>query len=172
MESNPFLFIRRNDSSPVLGVQIVIIHDGHAIEVAIPSICKPEDTSHVVISRETERSVNQIDDHKEEVGSSTQLLGDLQESEKVTTSSKENCAVTGTKKLDADSISLIPKKASLYTGPINVPARVAAKTLVFGEDRDFEYSRRRVPVLHPSSSSGRSFQRNVKLSQDVGRKLI
>ena len=105
---------------PVLGVHVVIIHDGHAIAVAIPSICKPEDTSHVVISRETERFVNQNHDHKAEVGSSTQLLGDLQESErKVTTSSKKNsfffCAmrqsdkVTGThvlhgkKKLNKDT---------------------------------------------------------------------
>ena len=78
---------------PVLRVHVVITHDGYTIKVAIPSICKPEDTSHVVISRETERFVNQIYDHKAEVGSSTQLLGDLRESErKVTTGSKENCS--------------------------------------------------------------------------------
>ena len=58
------------------------IHDGYAIEVAIAPICKPEDTSYVVISRETERFVNEIHDHKEEVGSSSELLEDLQESER------------------------------------------------------------------------------------------
>ena len=41
-----------------------------------------------MISRETERFVNEIHYHKEEVRSSNELLGDLQESErKVTTSS-------------------------------------------------------------------------------------
>ena len=40
---------------PVLRVHVVITHDVYTIKVAIPSICKPENTSHVVISRETER---------------------------------------------------------------------------------------------------------------------
>ena len=35
---------------PVLEVHVVKILDGYGIEVAIQSICKPKDTSHVVIS--------------------------------------------------------------------------------------------------------------------------
>ena len=45
---------------PVWEVHIVNIIDGHGIEVAIPSIANPTDTSYVVISRETERFVNVV----------------------------------------------------------------------------------------------------------------
>ena len=41
------------------------ILDEYGFEVSIPSICKPWDTSYVVISRETERFANEIHDHKE-----------------------------------------------------------------------------------------------------------
>ena len=44
----------------------------------IPSIASPMDTSHVVISRESERFVNEIHDHKEELRSSNELLTELQ----------------------------------------------------------------------------------------------
>ena len=64
---------------PVQEVRIVKIHDGYSIEVAIVSICEPEDTSYVVISRETERFVNEIHDHIAEVRSSNELLEDLHE---------------------------------------------------------------------------------------------
>ena len=64
---------------PVLEVHIVQIHDGYAFEVAIELICRPMDTSYVVISRETERFVNEIHDDKAEVPSSNELLGNLQE---------------------------------------------------------------------------------------------
>ena len=40
---------------PVLEVQIVKNLDGYGIEVTIPSIVDPANTSYVVISRETER---------------------------------------------------------------------------------------------------------------------
>ena len=61
--------------------------------VPIPSTVDLQDTSYVVISRETERLVNEIRDHKAKVRSSNELLGDLQESErKVTTSCKETWA--------------------------------------------------------------------------------
>ena len=40
---------------PVLEVQIVKILDGYGIDVAIPSLVSPANTSYVVISRETER---------------------------------------------------------------------------------------------------------------------
>ena len=39
---------------PVIEVHIVKILDEYGTEVAIPSICRPKDTSYVVISRETE----------------------------------------------------------------------------------------------------------------------
>ena len=51
-------------------VHIVKILDECGMEVAIPSICRPKDTSHVVISREIERFVNETHQHKAEVRSS------------------------------------------------------------------------------------------------------
>ena len=65
---------------PVLEVHIVKIRDGHAIEVAIQSIADPESTSYVVISREAERFVIGIHDHKQELRSSNELLADFPES--------------------------------------------------------------------------------------------
>ena len=58
---------------PVLEVQIVKILDGYGIEIAIPSIVNPANTSYVVISRETERYVNDIHAHPE-LRSSDELL--------------------------------------------------------------------------------------------------
>ena len=54
---------------PVQEVRTLKVHDGYAIEVAIPSIWKPKDTSYVVISWETERFVNEIHNHTAEVRS-------------------------------------------------------------------------------------------------------
>ena len=65
---------------PVLEVHVVKILDGYGIEVAIPSIATPENTSYVVISREKERFVNEIHDHKQELRSSNELLTNFQES--------------------------------------------------------------------------------------------
>ena len=68
-------------------------------DAAKRELLKPEDTSYVVISRETERFVNEIRDHKAKVRSSNELLGDLQESErKVTNSSEETWAASSTRK--------------------------------------------------------------------------
>ena len=67
---------------PVLEVHIVKILDGYGIEVDIPSVEIPLDTSYVVISRETNRFVNEIHDHKEELSSSSELLTDFQGSVK------------------------------------------------------------------------------------------
>ena len=101
---------------PVQEVRIVKIHDGYSTEVAILSICNPEDTSYVLFSRETERFVNEIRDHIAEVRSSNELLEDLQEwQRKVTTSSNETWAMTSTRKLVANSLSVTPNKASLFT---------------------------------------------------------
>ena len=49
---------------PVLEAQTATILDGYGIEVLIPSIAKPANTSYVVMSRETERFVNEIHDQK------------------------------------------------------------------------------------------------------------
>ena len=83
----------------ILEVHIVKILDGYGIEVAIPSICKPGDTSYVVKSREAERFVNGIHDHKEELTSNNELLTELQGSgrsevyeEWALPSTKETCA--------------------------------------------------------------------------------
>ena len=51
---------------PVLEVQIVKILDGYGIEITIPSISHLVGTSYVVITRETERFVNEVHDHNEE----------------------------------------------------------------------------------------------------------
>ena len=84
---------------PVLEVHIVKIVDGYGIEVAIPSVAHPVDTSYVGKTRETERFVHEIHDHKEELRSSNELLADLQGSgrseffeERGTISIKETCA--------------------------------------------------------------------------------
>ena len=58
------------------------ILDRYGIEVAIPSICKPRDTTHVVISTETERLVNEIHNHKAEVRSNNDLHDNIQESKR------------------------------------------------------------------------------------------
>ena len=108
---------------PVLDTHIVKIHDRYAFEVAIPSICRPEDTTYVVISRETERFANETHDHKAEARSSDELLENLQESEthepyeerKVTTRSKETWAAPSMKETRAGLPSLVPNKASFYT---------------------------------------------------------
>ena len=106
---------------PVIEVHVGKILDEYGLEVAIPSICKPGDITYVVISRETERFVNEIHNHKEEFRSSNELLGNLQESErntsyeerKVTTRFKETSAAPNMKETRAGSLSLIPNKASL-----------------------------------------------------------
>ena len=76
---------------PVIEVHIVKILDEYGIELAIQSISNPENT------RETERFVTGIHDHKTDVRSSNELLEHLQESEtKAVTCSKEIWAVPST----------------------------------------------------------------------------
>ena len=65
---------------PVLEVHIVEILDGYGIEVAIQSISNPENTSHVVITREAERFVIEIHDHRQELRASNELLANIHES--------------------------------------------------------------------------------------------
>ena len=108
---------------PIAEVHIVKILDEYGLEVAIPSICRPGDTSYVVISRETERLVNEIHKHNAEVRSSNELLRNLQESKRnepyeereVTTRSKETWAVPSMKETRASSLALLPNKASQNT---------------------------------------------------------
>ena len=69
-------------------VWALLPNDGYGIEVAIPSIANPANTSYVVIPRETKRFVNEIHDHKEEFRSSNELLT----TEKGYNSSKKNGA--------------------------------------------------------------------------------
>ena len=78
---------------PVLEVRIVNILDGYGIEVAVPSIINPANTSYVVISRETERFVNELHNHEEELGSSNEWLT----AERGSTSNKETCALNSIK---------------------------------------------------------------------------
>ena len=83
----------------------------------------PRTGLYVVISRETERFVNESHKHPAEVRSSDELLGNLQESKrnepheerKVTTRSKETWSAPSMKETRAGSLSLIPNKASLNT---------------------------------------------------------
>ena len=99
---------------PVLEVHIVEILDEYGIEVAIPSIANPTFTSYVVISRDAERFVTEIHDHKEERRSSYELLTEFQGSVKSEpceereegSSNKENCA---------NSFSNPSQRESLYT---------------------------------------------------------
>ena len=77
------------------------ILDGHGIEVANPSIANPANTSYVVISRETERFVNEINDHKDKPRSSNELLT----AEKGSNSSQETGALTSTIKTCASRAS-------------------------------------------------------------------
>ena len=78
---------------PVLEVQVVKILDGYGTEIAIPSIDKPAYTSYFVISRETERFVNEIHDQKEELRSSNELLT----AERGSNRSQETCALNSIK---------------------------------------------------------------------------
>ena len=99
---------------PVLEVHIVNILDGYGIEVAIPSISSPTYTSQVVISRETERFVNEFHDHKEELRSSNKLLAELQGSGRCE-SYEERKGSSSTKETCASPFSNPPQRASMYT---------------------------------------------------------
>ena len=108
---------------PISEVHIVKILDEYGLEVAIPSICKPGDVTYVVISRETERFVNEIHTHEAETRSSRTLLENLQESKEsmsykqreVTTSPKETWVAWSTWETRAGFLNLVPNKASIYT---------------------------------------------------------
>ena len=93
------------------------------VEVAIQSIANPENTSYVVITREAERLVNDIHDHKLELRSSDELLADLQESgrSEVFEERKSNQKLQGNLGVSkhegnyASPLIFTPRKASLFT---------------------------------------------------------
>ena len=90
--------------------------DENGIEVAIESVPNPENRSCVVISRETERFLNEIHIHKTDARSSKELLDNHPESEEmVSTRFKETWADPCTKETRADSILFTRIKASFYT---------------------------------------------------------
>ena len=99
------------------------ILDENGVEVALPSICKPGDVTHVVISRETERFVIEIHTHEAKTRSSRELLENLQESTEsmsykqgeVTASHKETWVAPSTKETLAGIVNLVPNEASMYT---------------------------------------------------------
>ena len=66
-------------TGPIFDVHIVKILDENGLEITIPSICRPGDVIYGMISRETERCVNEIHTHEPEIRSSRELLENLQE---------------------------------------------------------------------------------------------
>ena len=100
---------------PVSEVQIVKFLDDSGIEVAIPSTANFANTSCVVISKETERFVNEVHDHKEELRSSNELLT----AEMGSNSSQETGALSSIKETCASppsnpiGVSLFKKTVSL-----------------------------------------------------------
>ena len=142
----------------VLEVHVEKILDECGIEVSIPSIANPTHTPYVVISRETERFVNEIHDHKEELRSSHELLTELQgsgssesyEERKGSSSNKETCA---------SPFSNPPQRASLYTQR-TVPTNEKKWKVIHAYSPDGGYSATAVSniitqVLRHSDQEGR-----------------
>ena len=73
------------------------ILDEYEVEVAIPSICKPGDVTYVVISKETQRFVNENHTHEAKTRSSRELVENLQKS-KESMSHKQTEVTTGLRK--------------------------------------------------------------------------
>ena len=95
---------------PVSEDHVVKILDRDGIEVAIQSIANPEYATNGVISREEERFVNEIHDHRQELRSSNELLANLHESGrneegKVTRRPKETWAAPSTKETGASLVN-------------------------------------------------------------------
>ena len=108
---------------PVQEVHIVKLLDEYGIEVTIPSICKLGDWTCVVISRETERFVNEIHTHEARIRSSGEVLENSQDCKEsvsykqreVTTSPRETWVAPSTRETRVGSAKLVPNKASIYT---------------------------------------------------------
>ena len=108
---------------PITDSHIVKILDDYGMEVAIPSICRPGDVTYVVISRETERFVNEIHTHEAKIRSSRELLENSQESKEsmpykereVITGPKETCVAPSSGETRAGFVKLVANKVSIYT---------------------------------------------------------
>ena len=93
------------------------------MEVAIPSNCKPGDVTYVVISRATERFVNEILTHEAKTQIQLGIARNLQESKEsmsykqreVNTSPKETWVAPSTGETRASFVNLVPNEASMYT---------------------------------------------------------
>ena len=101
---------------PVLEVLVVKTLDGYGIEVAIPPVASPMNTSYVVTSRETDRFVNEIlitNTSSGPVANCSQTFKDQKEvnymKKKGTSSIKEICANT--------PAFLLHKRPSTQKGP-------------------------------------------------------
>ena len=113
---------------PVIEVQIVKILDQYGLEIAIPSpFPSPTRTSCVMISRGTCRFVDDVHIPNAELRSSAELLSEVQKSgggesclAQSKTSIQETGAVhvtsqTNNKETCADTLSITPSQASLFT---------------------------------------------------------
>ena len=74
---------------PIQDVHMVEILNEYGIEIAIPSFCKPRDVTYVVISRETERFVNEIHTHEARIRSSWNSSKILKSAKKACLTNKE-----------------------------------------------------------------------------------
>ena len=99
-------------NGPVLEGQIVKILDQHGLEIANPSLHNHETATHVVITRGTNRFVDEVHDHKVELRPSTELLSGLQKSE-----GRESCvdeSNNSNKETCANNVSSPPNSSSLF----------------------------------------------------------
>ena len=104
------------------------ILEEYGLQISITSTLNPLETSYVVISRETERFVDDIHDHKQELRSSDELLTAFQKSERKepcmeeggSNRTKETYAPKGNKETCANSLSN-PTSDSLFKKTV-IPA--------------------------------------------------
>ena len=116
---------------PVLKVQIVKIIGQRGFEIAIPSPHNHETTTHVMITRGTNRFVDEVHEHKVEFRPSTELLSALQKSEgrescveESNNCNMETCAHHftsryGNKESCANNLSSLPNHSSMFKKTIS-----------------------------------------------------
>ena len=121
---------------PVVEVQIVKILDQYGLEIAIPSANERQRTSHVMITRGTNRFVEEVHDHKVELRPSTELLSALQKSEgrescveESNNCNKEICAPHvasryGNKEACVNNLSSPPNRSSLFKKSENLMGHI------------------------------------------------
>ena len=131
---------------PVLEVHIVKVLDGYGIDVAIPSIENPTYTSYVVKSRETERFVNEIHDHIEELRSSNELFTELQGSvksepyeEKKARATKKLVRLKASRKFVRALSAFLLQKHPLYTNKRTIPTNERKWKVIHAHSPDGGY---------------------------------